>query len=248
MLPPALHLPFPIEFSPDLTDLQHSLDNMSDNIYHQPPSGFSVTDATYDDVDGITQLWYDSFFRSHEFWKCATPDDAPTRQWLNDLWTIRIRAGPSFFRTFVVKDLSEDNKIVAFSQWMVPQTDEAKESYMPDYPPGWDLELANALWDGMGEYKAEIMRGKRFLLGEFIGINSAYRRQRLGAMLMDWGCRQADAAGVEAFHFTTKDGRLLHQSVGYQDMPMKPLTMPLRPQTYGTYEVVPQLRTPRATA
>ncbi|KAF3909143.1 hypothetical protein ABW21_db0207870 [Orbilia brochopaga] len=126
------------------------------NIQHNPPAGFAVREATYDDAEDITRLWYASFNTSHGFWKAATPEDSVTRQWLNDAWALGIKSGPNVLRTFVVEDLSK-KKLVAFARWNVPQADGNQDIPLPAHPSQWDAELADALWGGMPRNRAEVM-------------------------------------------------------------------------------------------
>lgn len=64
-------------------------------------------------------------------------------------------------RSFVVEDTKNENKIVAFSRWMVPQTDGNQDRTWPDLrEDAWDMEVAGAFFGGMGESRLELM-GKR---------------------------------------------------------------------------------------
>ena len=127
---------------------------------HRPPPGFRVRDAGLTDVESITNIWYASFNPTHKFFDYATPDDAATRQWFNELWTMGIQAGPGVIRTFVVENLSQENKLVAFSRWHVPQADGSQDIPMPPIPAHWDPEITDALWGGMARSRERVM-GKK---------------------------------------------------------------------------------------
>ncbi|KAF3923243.1 hypothetical protein ABW21_db0200649 [Orbilia brochopaga] len=219
---------------------------INESIVHQPPEGFAVRDATMDDIGDIIRLWYMTFYTSSDFWKIVTPETPAARKWLNELWALGIQNSPERNRTFVVEDLANDKKIVAFSRWQVPIADGTQYdgSYPKHYPAEWDPEFLDGVWGAIARKRKEIMGDKVHLLGEFIGTDPAYRRQHLAYMLMDWGCRHEDALNMEGYHIATPTGRPFHQSVGYKDVGV--LQMPYRPDTYGTYECTPQLRLPGA--
>ena len=64
-------------------------------------------------------------------------------------------------RSFVVADTEKDNKIVAFSRWMVPQQDGNRERKWPDLKEeDWDMEVAGAFFGGM-EVSRETLMEKR---------------------------------------------------------------------------------------
>lgn len=71
-----------------------------------------------------------------------------------------IVAGPDVMRTFVVEDLSQGNKLVAFSRWHVPQADGNQDIPMPPIPAHWDPEITEELWGGMAQNRARIMGQK----------------------------------------------------------------------------------------
>lgn len=127
--------------------------------YPSPP-GFHIRDATLDDVEDITRLWYASFNKSHKFFDSATPDNAATRKWLSQAWIIGILAGPAVLKTLVVEDLSKDKKLVAFARIHVPQPDGNQDIPLPQTPPEWDPEITEALWGGIARNRASIM-GRR---------------------------------------------------------------------------------------
>jgi len=127
---------------------------------HQPPPGFRIRDAKLADVGSITDVWYASFNRTHKFFHYATPDTPTTRKWFDEFWATGIRAGPKVVRTFVAEDLANDNKIVAFSRWHVPQADGNQDVPFPPFPDEWDPEITEALWGGMARSRLRVM-GKR---------------------------------------------------------------------------------------
>ncbi|KAF3910662.1 hypothetical protein ABW21_db0206102 [Orbilia brochopaga] len=146
------------------------------SITFRPPAGFAVRDATYNDVEDITRLWFATFNKSHKFWTIATPDDAPTRKWLDDTWICGIQAGLSVVRTFVCEDLTQ-KKLVGFTRWHVPQPDGSQNAPLPGFPSSWDPELTEALWGGLVRNRAEVM-GNRIHWSKFLSptIGSIYYR------------------------------------------------------------------------
>ncbi|KAI9162983.1 hypothetical protein HJFPF1_04578 [Paramyrothecium foliicola] len=204
-----------------------------------PPVGFRVRDATLDDVEQITQLWYDSFYQSHKFFAYATPDTPATRQWLNEVWVMGILAGPSILKTAVIEDTESNNKIVCFGRLHLPQPDGSQAIPLPEPPAEWDPELTDALWGGMVRNRADVMG-----LGDFVGVDSGYQTKGLAGCLLDWVCRQADATGLEVYIDATKAGLPIYKKhFGFKEAQV--LVLPKRPDTYGTYEVIAMVRQPK---
>ncbi|CAG9953232.1 unnamed protein product [Clonostachys rosea f. rosea IK726] len=213
------------------------------NLRHRDPPGFHIRDANLDDVEALTQLWYDSFHRSHKFLHYATPDDAETREWLNEVWTMGIQAGPEVLRTFVVEDLNEGGRLAAFCRIHVPQLDGNQDIPMPELPAGHDLEIADALWGGMARNRAAIMGKQLHWMGEFLGVDAPYQKRGLATPLLDWICQQADATGLEIYIDATAVGIPIYEK-HYGFRPVKRLEMPKRPGKYDSYAVVAMVRPP----
>lgn len=214
------------------------------DITHNSPPGFAVREASLDDVEFLTRLWYSAFNTSHKFWEVMTPDDAITRQWWNDVWTMGMKAGHAVLKTFVVEDLSRGGRLVAFSRWNVPQIDGSQNIPLPDYPPEWDPELTEALWGGMPKNRADIMGRRPHWMLEFLGVDRDYQQKGLGFTLVDWGCRQADAQGLEVYLDASPRGLPFYKRhFGFEEK--KVLQIPLRPETFGSYELMAVVRSPK---
>ncbi|KAK8008706.1 Acyl-CoA N-acyltransferase [Apiospora marii] len=162
-------------------------------ILHHPPAGFHIREASKDDVENLTSLWYSSFNPSHPFWDVATPDDAVSRRWWNDTWSLGLQAGPDVLRTFVVEDLAQGGRLAAVARWNVPQDGGRQDIPLPEFPAEWDTEVTEALWGGMPLNRREVM------VLEFLGVDQDYQGKGLGFALLDWGCRQAGKAGLEVY-------------------------------------------------
>ena len=81
-------------------------------------------------------------------------------------------------------------------------------------------------------------------MGEFIGIDTQYQSKGLASTFLDWVCRQADEMGLEIYIDATAVGLPIYKSrYGFDEV--KSLHMPVRPATYGTYEVVAMVRSPK---
>lgn len=130
---------------------------ISANLEPVSPIGFKIRDATLNDVGDISRLWFLSFNQSHKFFEYATPENPEIRAWLEEIFMIGIKAGPSVFRTFVVEDVNMNHKLVAFCRIHVPQPDGNQEIPMPEFPDGYDPKIADGLWGGMERNRASIM-------------------------------------------------------------------------------------------
>ncbi|KAK8122288.1 Acyl-CoA N-acyltransferase [Apiospora sp. TS-2023a] len=213
-------------------------------ILHHSPAGFHIREATKDDVENLTSLWYSSFNPSHPFWDVATPDDAVSRRWWNDTWTMGLQAGPDVLRTFVVEDHAQGGRLAAVARWHVPQDDGCQDIPLPEFPAKWDTEVTETLWGGMPRNRREIMGQRSHWMLEFLGVDQGYQGKGLGFALLDWGCRQADKVGLEVYLDATIKGLPFYKKCcGFEER--KPLVMPVRPDTYGNYELVASVRMPR---
>ncbi|KAI0403607.1 hypothetical protein F4802DRAFT_571241 [Xylaria palmicola] len=214
---------------------------------HYPPPGFRVRDAELRDVKSLTSIWYTSFNPSHPFFDYATPDTPATRKWLEEFWTAGIAAGPEVTRTFVVEDLAQENKVVAFSRWHVPQADGNQDSPKPKTTPAeWDPEVTDALWGGMARSRRRVMGQRPHWGAEFIAISQTHQGKKLPYPLLDWGIRQADATGLEIYGDASMRGLPVWKHYGFKDEAV--LEMPIREGAYGAYQVVPITRAPKERA
>ncbi|KAI0535798.1 hypothetical protein GGR58DRAFT_503941 [Xylaria digitata] len=213
---------------------------------HYPPSGFRVRDAELADVGSLTNIWYAAFNPTHKFFDFATPDDAPTRKWFDELWTMGIMAGPTVMRTFVVEKLSEGNKLVAFVRWHVPQADGNQDIPMPPIPSSWDPEITDALWGGMERMRARVMGKRPHWMGEFTVIHQDYQKTGLALTLFGWGCRQADRAGLEMYGDASMKGLPVWKHYGCEER--ETIRIPGRPGCFETYVVVAIVRLPKTKA
>lgn len=93
------------------------------------------------------------------------PPTATTRLWWEKAWLLGIEKDPTA-RTFIVFDSSvksgeePEGKLVAFSRWIVPQSDGSLDRLWPDLPEEWDLSVMGPFFEGMEKNRAELM-GKR---------------------------------------------------------------------------------------
>ena len=61
-------------------------------------------------------------------------------------------------RTFVVEDTQNGNKIVAWSRWMVPQSDGNQERKWPELnADDYDMDVVGAFFGGMEENRAKLL-------------------------------------------------------------------------------------------
>ncbi|KAI0395205.1 hypothetical protein F5Y17DRAFT_221559 [Xylariaceae sp. FL0594] len=223
---------------------------------HDAPPGFRIREATLADVGGIIDVWYASFNRTHRFFDYATPDTPATRKWFEAFWTMGIEAGPTVLRTFVVEDLDDNNttaidndnndkkekekgkkKIVAFSRWHVPQADGNQDIPAPPFPDEWDPEISEALWGGMARSRERVMGKRPHWSADFVAVHTDYQNRGLAVPLVEWARRQAIASNVPMYADASMDGLPVWRHYGIVECGL--IEMPRRPETYGSYEVVP---------
>lgn len=114
---------------------------------HNTPQGFTIRAATSKDADEMGDLFFTSFTPSHKFWQVMLKDNDTARAWWSKAWKMGIEEDPST-RTFVVADTSLNNKLVAFSRWVVPQSDGNLERLWPDLNEDYDPEISAAFFGG----------------------------------------------------------------------------------------------------
>ncbi|KAK6535918.1 hypothetical protein TWF281_000168 [Arthrobotrys megalospora] len=209
------------------------------------PPGFEARRATDADVEALTRIWFASFNATNDFWRFLTPENDTTRKWLNELWTLGIRAGPSVFVTWVAEDLSKDRKVVAFTRWQPPQPNGSLDVPFPDFTPDWNEEVAEALWGGIANFRRDLMGNRPHWFAEFTCVETTYRNSGIGPELANWGCRQATADGLEVYCETVPFSRhLLFNHMGV--VGMRVLTIPKRPGVFDAYEIIAGIRPPNA--
>ncbi|EGX51764.1 hypothetical protein AOL_s00043g783 [Orbilia oligospora ATCC 24927] len=218
------------------------------NIRHNPPQGFFIREATFVDIEEITDLWFKSFndrrYISSKFFDVAMPESQATRDFLRDLLSMSIRVGPSKLVTHVVEDLSNDGKIVACGQFSPPQPDGPVDLPFPQFPKEWDPEIADALWGKKSDSRALLLGKQPHWWGIFVLVDTEYQRKGLAFPLMDWACHQADATGTPMYGIGTPMGYpYWKKHFGFRERKM--LDFPVRPETYGVYYMVSIVRPPR---
>ncbi|KAH7308002.1 acyl-CoA N-acyltransferase [Stachybotrys elegans] len=210
----------------------------------EPPPGIHIRDATLDDVKELTRLWYASFYHSHKFFVTVTPDDAATRAWFDELFTLGIRAGPSVIKTVVAEDVHE-KRVVGFGRTHLPQPDGNQDiPFPPSVPASWDPEITNAFWGGMARCRADVLDCRMHWMGEFAAVIPELQSKGITSAMLSWMCSQADETNLEAYIDATRAGLPLYKAYGFQEV--KTLYMPERPETYGKYEMVAMVRLPKS--
>lgn len=131
---------------------------MSTQTHLADPTHFHIRPATPADFPSMTEVMYRSF--NAPFWAYLMPDDDIHRRWWDESWKVS-HENPTD-RQFVVEDLQNDKKIVAFSRWMLPQDDGNQERKWPDMrEEDWDMDLVGAFFGGMEENRKEMMGERR---------------------------------------------------------------------------------------
>ncbi|KAF3910593.1 hypothetical protein ABW21_db0203278 [Orbilia brochopaga] len=155
-----------------------------------------------------------------------------------------IKAEPGVILTFVVEDVAENNKIVAFMRWHAPQANRSQAVPMPEFPEEWDAALVEALWGRNDQARAEIMGRKAHWMGEFVGVDPLYQGSGLGQMLVQWGCRQADAYGLDIYgDASLRRLPFFKKYFGFVDR--KRQHIPVRRDAFGKDGVIAIVRHPR---
>ena len=114
---------------------------------HKAPEGFNIRPATSKDVDEMANLFFSSFTPSHMFWQVMLKDNETARAWWSKAWKMGIEEDPAT-RTFVVEDTAANAKLVAFSRWVLPQSDGNLERLWPELNEDYDPEISAAFFGG----------------------------------------------------------------------------------------------------
>lgn len=84
------------------------------------------------------------------------PNNEYMRKWFADSFQISLDNPTD--RGFVIEDTQKSNRIVAFSRWMVPQSDGNLERKWPDMAEQqFDMDACGAFFGGMEENREHIM-------------------------------------------------------------------------------------------
>ena len=122
-----------------------------------PSSQFRIRPAKKDDSSAMTDVFFHSF--NAKFFQYFIPDTTWNREWWDAAWALSIDNPTD--RNFVIEDTAHGDRIVAFSRWMLPQSDGNQERKWPDMDESkWDMDLAGAFFGGMEESRKTLM-GKR---------------------------------------------------------------------------------------
>jgi len=120
-------------------------------------SSIRIRPALKSDLDGLVEVFYRSF--NAPFWQHLFADNPENRQWWHESWVMSLENPQD--RSFVAEDTSRENKIVAFSRWMVPQSDgSAERPWPPLREDAWDMDLMGAFFGGMDANHEELMHGR----------------------------------------------------------------------------------------
>ncbi|KAK5704289.1 hypothetical protein LTR97_003305 [Elasticomyces elasticus] len=201
---------------------------------------FRIRDAKKEDAPAMTEVFFRSF--NALFWQYFMPDTAVLRQWWTDGWQAGVLSSTD--QSFVVEDTEKDNKIVAFSRWMKPQSDGSQErECWPDLPPNMDLEVATAFFGGMEANRHEMMGKRPHWFLEMLGVHEDYQKFGIGASLIKWGTDQADSDGLETYLDASEKGKPYYKKrhAFGRDTPIK---IPDRPE-YGSFIYVSLVREPQ---
>ncbi|RYO85933.1 hypothetical protein DL764_009089 [Monosporascus ibericus] len=113
-------------------------------------------------------------------------------------------------------------------------------------PPGFAVREASLDPDGIGlgkHFPFEALPDKYSVVLESLGVDRDYQQKGLVFTLVDWGCRQADEQGLEVYLDATPRGLPFYKKhFGFEN---KVLQIPLRPETFGSYELMTVVRSPK---
>lgn len=77
-------------------------------------------------------------------------------EWWNEAWKLGLDSPMD--KTFVVEDKTQGNRVVAFSRWVVPQSNGNLNQPWPDVTADlFDMDTANAFFGGMAESREQLM-------------------------------------------------------------------------------------------
>ncbi|KAF2487360.1 acyl-CoA N-acyltransferase [Neohortaea acidophila] len=213
---------------------------------HLSGDRFHIRPAKKEDAEAMTGVYYNSeALDITAMPKTAeVPNTHAIHQWWNDAW--RIGLDNPTDRTFVVEDTQNDNKIVGFSRWMVPQQDGNLERKWPEVKDDeWDMEVAGAFFGGMEENRHELMGTKPHWMLEMLGVDQECQGQGIAARLIKWGTDQADAAGLESYLDASEKGLPYYKKRHGFGAREKAVEIPKK-EPYGKYDYMSIVRAPQS--
>jgi hypothetical protein len=131
-------------------------------IAHKPE--FKLVQATTEDVQAITSVWYTAFSYFPFTRKCF-PNVPSVRKWWNEHNRNDIENKPPT-KYLIVKDVSPEGKrmVVGYTKWWVPIGDVRYkvEERFPAWPKEGDADSLEWFFGNIGKGRKEIMADKQY--------------------------------------------------------------------------------------
>lgn len=119
-----------------------------------------------------------------------------------------------------VIDTDLDGKMIAVAKWRINEQERSEEEAKKMYPvPDEKDKGQQGLLDFMAflsRVRKEYMGTKPFYFLHILATHPDHYRRGAGAMLLDWGTRQADRARLPAFLESSPMGKPLYERMGFQ--------------------------------
>lgn len=118
-----------------------------------------------------------------------------------------------------IRDASINNEIIAVAKWRLEDAksyEEKKRETMSSSPEGMCKEAAEAFSRANSGTLRDVMSSREFWhLGTLV-TDPQHERRGAGKMLVEWGCRRADTAGLKCSLHATPGGKKLYLACGFQ--------------------------------
>ncbi|KAE9374829.1 acyl-CoA N-acyltransferase [Stipitochalara longipes BDJ] len=133
-----------------------------------------------------------------------------------------------------LKVIDATGRVVGYCRWVLPEGVKGVEELWPEAKvPGvgkeeelrlcrmhgsadWTYDHALDVLDGpQKEAKERLMRGRSYLLLDYLAVHPDYRRQGIASMLVQEGVKQADNMGFDSFVMACEDGKGVYERAGF---------------------------------
>ncbi|RAH46594.1 acyl-CoA N-acyltransferase [Aspergillus brunneoviolaceus CBS 621.78] len=167
--------------------------------------------ATIDDLNEITDLWYNAFSPGMLF---LWPDTPGVRQWWNEANRHDMLHKPNA-KYLKVVDTAQNGRIVAYAKWSLETAEERGPRW-----PAWHSEMDPALMDKflghLETNRATAVAGapKNFYL-DMLATHSDYRKRGAARLLLEWGCEVGDEENAHIYIDASTDGQPVYQKFGF---------------------------------
>lgn len=121
---------------------------------------------------------------------------------------------------------AQEGRPVGVSVWKIFTEDrspaqldaDGKKAAEDGFPPSADRRFMGAFFEAVGKAKRETVGGRKHVLLHILATDPAHHRRGVGAVALEWGLREADRLGLEAYLEASDMGKPLYARWGFEEV------------------------------